>query len=66
MSLITTTFSRVSPVYLIHSFDVGYVLEINGFNTAEVSEWTTLKLTAMSIDDLKDLISEVDQLPKAV
>jgi hypothetical protein len=44
---------------------VGYVLEINGFNTAETPEWTTLKLTAMSSEDLKNLISEIDQLPKA-
>jgi hypothetical protein len=65
MSLITTKFSRVSPVYLVHSFDVGYALEINGFNTAEVPEWVTIKMTAMSVEDLKDLISEVDQLPKA-
>jgi hypothetical protein len=66
MSLITTKFSRVSPVYLVHSFDVGYVLEINGFNTAEVPEWVTLKMTAMTVEDLKDLISEVDQMPRAV
>ena len=65
MSLITTTFSQVSPVYCVHSFDVGYVLEINGFSTAETPEWTTLKLTAMSSEDLKNLISEIDQLPKA-
>jgi hypothetical protein len=40
-------------------------LEINGFNTAETPEWVTLKVTAMSAEDLKNLISEVDQLPKA-
>ena len=65
MSLITTTFSKVSPVYLVHSFDIGYVLEVNGFNTADTPEWTTIKMTAMSSEDLSNLISEVNQLPKA-
>lgn len=65
MSLITTTFSQVSSVYHVHAFDVGFVLEVNGFDKSEVPEWKTVKLVASTDDELQSLIQEVNQLPKA-
>ncbi len=65
MSVISTTFSRVSPVYHIHSFDVGYVLEVNGFSNSDPEEWKTVRVATTTDAELQALISEVNQLPKA-
>lgn len=64
MSLITTTFSQVSAVYHVHAFDVGFVLEVNGFDKSETPEWKTLKLVASDDAELQSLILEVNSLPK--
>jgi hypothetical protein len=64
MSLISTTFSKVSPVYYIHSFDYGFALEINGFTNSEQPTWKTIKIAAMTEADLQQLITEVNTLPK--
>jgi hypothetical protein len=64
MSLISSTFSKVTPIYTIHSYDLGFLFEINGCLISDPTEWKTIRIVANNETELLALLSEAGQLPK--